>query len=115
MGGLSSFMPKQIRPRELADRMAAGEKFYLLDVRMPEEHAFAHIDGDVLIPLPELPARIAEVEPPDGVPVVVYCHHGIRSLTGAALLERAGLPEAYSLAGGIEAWSLQIDPKVPRY
>jgi len=69
----------------------------------------------VLIPLGELTERVAEVDPPPGAAVVVYCHHGIRSLSGAAILEANGLPEAYSLAGGIEAWSTLIDPTVPRY
>ena len=67
-----------------------------------------------LIPLAELPARAAEVEPPDGALVVAYCHHGIRSLNAAALLAQAGI-EAVSLAGGIDLWSLQVDAKVPRY
>jgi rhodanese-related sulfurtransferase len=108
-------MPQQIHPRELADRRAAGERFHLLDVRQPEEHAFARIADSVLIPLPELASRVAEVEPPEGVPVVVYCHHGVRSLSGAAMLERAGVIPVYSLSGGIDAWSALIDPSVPRY
>ena len=62
-----------------------------------------------------MPHRAGEVEPPPGSTVVVYCHHGIRSLSGAAILEMNGIPEAYSLAGGIEAWSQLIDPTVPRY
>ena len=71
--------------------------------------------GKHLIPLNDLPARAEEVEPPAGAPVVVYCHHGIRSRSGAALLEHLGFRDVRSLAGGIDAWSLLIDPKVPRY
>jgi adenylyltransferase/sulfurtransferase len=108
-------MVTQITPRQLADKLAAGEPVYLLDVRQPDEHAFAALPSSTLIPLGELPARTAEVEPPAGGLVVVYCHHGIRSLAAAALLERAGLVPAASLAGGIDAWSRLIDPKVPRY
>jgi rhodanese-related sulfurtransferase len=69
----------------------------------------------VLIPLGELAHRLADVEPPPGATVVVYCHHGVRSLSGAAILEANGIGEAYSLAGGIEAWSTLVDPNVPRY
>jgi rhodanese-related sulfurtransferase len=108
-------MPQQIHAEALAQKLAAGEQVYLLDVREPWEHALSRLPDSTLIPLGELPQRMDEVEPPAGVPVIVYCHHGIRSLSGAAILEAKGFPEAYSLAGGIEAWSLLIDPSVPRY
>src|SRR5436309_8783120 len=108
-------MVTQITPQQLAEKLAAGEPVYLLDVRQPDEHAFAALPNSTLIPLGDLPSRTAEVEPPTGALVVVYCHHGIRSLTGAALLERAGIGPAASLAGGIDAWSRLIDPEVPRY
>jgi adenylyltransferase/sulfurtransferase len=108
-------MSRRLLPRELADRRAAGEVVYLLDVRQPEEHAIAAIDGGVLIPLGELAARIHEVQPPVGVAVVAYCHHGVRSLSAAAILERAGFTNVYSLHGGIDAWSAQVDPSVQRY
>src|SRR5437879_12041346 len=98
-------MPKIITPRELADRLAAKQQVLLVDVRNPDEHAFARLPESVLIPLPEFLGRVGEVDPPEGVTVVVYCHHGVRSLTGAALLERAGVKDVYSLSGGIEAWS----------
>jgi rhodanese-related sulfurtransferase len=108
-------MPRQMHPAELAKKLAAGEPVYLLDVREPWEHATAQLPNSTLIPLGELPRRVDEVDPPAGATVVVYCHHGIRSLSGAAILEMNGLPTAFSLAGGIEAWSLLIDPTVPRY
>jgi adenylyltransferase/sulfurtransferase len=105
-------MVRQLRVEELKRRIDAGEPVYLVDVRQPWEHEIAALPGSVLVPLPELPERLDEVEPPPGALVVVYCHHGVRSLSGAALLERLG---AVSLAGGIDAWSLHIDPSVPRY
>ena len=108
-------MPKQITPAVLAARMGAGEKILLVDVRQPEEFALAKIAGSTLIPLPELMGRVGEVEPAEGTQIVVYCHHGVRSVTGAALLERAGNANVLSLAGGIDAWSCQVDPSVPRY
>jgi rhodanese-related sulfurtransferase len=106
---------REIDVRELADRLKAREPVYLLDVRLPWEHETAALPGSRLIPLRELPARAAEVRPPEGALVVVYCHHGIRSLSGAALLERLGLPDVVSLAGGIDAWSRYVDSGVPRY
>jgi rhodanese-related sulfurtransferase len=103
-------MVQQIRPEKLAEKLRAGEPVYLLDVRQPWEHDYCALPDSVLIPLPELPGRLDEVHPPAGAAVVVYCHHGIRSLSGAAILG-----PAYSLAGGIEAWAVVVDPKVARY
>jgi len=107
-------MVPQIHPTELKRMLDAGAPVMLVDVRQPEEHAYCALPGSVLIPLGELPARTAEVNP-GGALVVVYCHHGIRSLSGAALLRAAGLPDVASLSGGIDAWSALIDPAVPRY
>ncbi|MFO0930378.1 MAG: rhodanese-like domain-containing protein [Gemmataceae bacterium] len=108
-------MFKHITPRELADRQAAGDRVHLLDVRLPWEHATAALPDSQLIPLPQLPARVDEVQPPPGVPVVVYCHHGVRSQHAALILAHAGFPDVYSLAGGIDAWSIQVDARIPRY
>jgi rhodanese-related sulfurtransferase len=105
----------QIEPAELAARLKAGQPTYLLDVRQPWEHETAALPGSVLIPLPELAARAAEVQPSPGALVVVYCHHGMRSLSGAALLQRSGFTNVASLAGGIDGWSWTVDPSVPRY
>jgi rhodanese-related sulfurtransferase len=108
-------MIPQIRPQQLKAKLDAGEPVYLLDVRNHDERAYCSIAPSEFIPLPELPHRLDEVEPPPGALVVVYCHHGVRSLSGAAILQQAGHANAASLAGGIEAWSLLVDPAVPRY
>jgi rhodanese-related sulfurtransferase len=108
-------MPRRMSVKTLATKLAAKEPIYLLDVREPSEHEYSRLPDSKLIPLGELMERVGEVAPPDGVPVVVYCHHGVRSLSGAAILEMNGIREAYSLSGGIEAWSTLIDPSVPRY
>ena len=105
-------MPKTITPQDLASRLASGESLFLLDVRQPDEHAFARIEPSRLIPLGELLQHLDEV--PIDVPVIVYCHHGVRSLSGAALLERSGC-DVFSLTGGIDAWSELVDNRVPRY
>lgn len=108
-------MIPQIKPDELKRKLDAGEPVFLLDVRNYDEHAFCRLPDSLLIPLGELPGRVEEVNPPEGALVVVYCHHGVRSLSGAAILARAGIENAASLSGGIDAWSLHIDPTVPRY
>jgi rhodanese-related sulfurtransferase len=106
-------MIPQIQPADLKAALDAGHEILLLDVRQPEEYAICALPGSVLIPLGELMRRADEVLA-EGKPVVVYCHHGVRSLTGAAILLRAGI-EAASLAGGIDRWSLTVDASVPRY
>ena len=107
-------MIPQIRPADLKRMLDAGDPVYLVDVRGSDEHAYCRLPDSLLVPLPELPGRVEEVQPPAGALVVVYCHHGVRSLSGAAILRRAGI-EASSLSGGIDAWSLTVDPAVPRY
>ena len=79
-------MSHQITVQQLAARLEASQPTYLVDVRQQWEHDLAALPGGVLIPLDQLPARLGDVDPPDGSLVVVYCHHGIRSQTGAALL-----------------------------
>jgi rhodanese-related sulfurtransferase len=104
----------QIQPNDLKGMLDVGAPVGLLDVRQPEEHAYCHLPGSVLIPLGELMARVQEIEPGESL-VVVYCHHGVRSLSGAAILSQAGFPNVASLAGGIDRWSQVVDPGVPRY
>jgi len=89
----------------------------LLDVREPWEFELAaiRIDGlaTVSMPMMSVPERLAELDPAQ--PVVCICHHGARSAQVVAFLERAGRQHVYNLAGGIDAWSTQVDPAVPRY
>ena len=85
---------------------------FLLDVRQPEEYAAARIEGALLIPLNELPGRAAEL--PKDVPVVVMCHHGMRSAHAVHHLREAGF-DAVNLSGGIDAWSREVDSLVPLY
>ena len=99
----------------LAARLAAAEPTMLLDVRERWEHEIVALPASVLVPLGELPARLDEVHPPEGTLLVVYCHHGMRSLQAMSLLRSTGVSHAVSLAGGIDAWSRAVDPRVPRY
>jgi rhodanese-related sulfurtransferase len=106
---------REMKVEQLAARLSENQPSVLLDVRQPEEHELVALPGSVLIPLHELPTRAAEIEVPAGALLVVYCHHGIRSRAGATILERLGFHDVVSLAGGIDAWSLRIDSRVPRY
>jgi rhodanese-related sulfurtransferase len=103
----------QIEPRELKERLDRGETFLLVDVREPSEHQICRIEGARLIPLGSLRAELALLEEAENV--VLYCHHGIRSLDAAAWLRAQGAEGARSLAGGIERWATEIDPSVQRY
>jgi adenylyltransferase/sulfurtransferase len=103
----------EIEPRAAAELMARADGITLIDVREPHEYQIARLPGAVLIPLRSLPARVAELD--SSRPLVVYCHHGSRSLYAVELLRGSGLARASSLRGGIDAWSREVDPGVPRY
>lgn len=105
--------PIQIGPEELQRRLDADEAIQLLDVREVWEHEVARLEGATLIPLGELPERAGELDP--GKPLVVYCHHGMRSYQAVVWLREQGFPLAQNLAGGIDRWSQVIDPMVVRY
>ncbi len=99
---------KQVSPDTRARQL------FLLDVRQPWETELAAISGGHLIPLEDLPDRAMEELNPDAH-IVVYCHHGRRSIPATLSLREQGFAHAQSLAGGIEAWSRSIDPSIPEY
>jgi adenylyltransferase/sulfurtransferase len=105
----------ELAPAEVARRGVPGRDYLLLDVREPDEHAKARLEGARLVPLGELPARVEELAGWRERPVVVHCHKGGRSAKACRLLRDAGFLDVANLAGGIEAWSLSVDPTVPRY
>jgi adenylyltransferase/sulfurtransferase len=105
----------ELAPAEVARRGVPGRDYLLLDVREPDEHAKARLEGARLVPLGELPARVEELAGWRERPVVVHCHKGGRSAKACRLLNDAGFRDVANLAGGIEAWSLSVDPTVPRY
>lgn len=96
-------------------RLLRAPDFLLLDCREPEEHQTARIDGAVLIPMSEIADRLDELNGHRDRRIVVHCHHGGRSLRVAHWLRKNGFAQAQSMAGGIDRWSLEIDPSVPRY
>jgi adenylyltransferase/sulfurtransferase len=103
----------QIHVRELRDRMSSGEPCILLDVREPFEFEMARIEGANLIPLGELPTRWQELDREKEI--FVFCHSGVRSERAAEFLRAAGFGKVANVAGGIDAWSQEVDPNVPRY
>ena len=92
-----------------------GEDFVLLDCREQHEFETARIDGATLVPMSELQERVSELDSHKERQVVVYCHHGARSLRVAMWLRGQDFAQAVSMAGGIDEWSQVIDPSVPRY
>jgi rhodanese-related sulfurtransferase len=105
--------PLEIDPAELQARLSAGVAVALLDVREGWEREICAIAGSSHIPLGQLAARVGEL--PAGRDLVVYCHHGGRSLQAALWLRQRGFPQAASLAGGIDEWALTIEPGLARY
>jgi adenylyltransferase/sulfurtransferase len=103
------------RAVDVRERLDRGEDMLLLDVREPDEHAKASIPGARLIPLGELEERFEEIAEWRGRQIVVHCHHGSRSERACSLLLEAGFDHVENLDGGIEAWSLTVDARVPRY
>ncbi len=103
----------ETRPAELKARLGRGETVFILDVREPGEIALAAFPGAVHIPMNDIPARIGELDP--ARETIVVCHHGMRSAQVGMYLTRNGFTRVVNLAGGINAWSLEADPSVPRY
>jgi rhodanese-related sulfurtransferase len=108
-------LPIEIDVLYIKQMLDKGEKFTLLDCREPAEVATAMISGSTHIPMREIPARLAEIEGGPAGRVVVHCHHGGRSLRVTQFLRQQGFTQAQNMTGGIDAWSQQIDPSVPRY
>jgi rhodanese-related sulfurtransferase len=106
-------MIRQLSPRELAKRLQDGDKPLILDVRQGWEVSICSLPGAVHIPMGEIQARAAEL--PRDAEIVVMCHHGIRSQHVALFLERLGFEKLVNLAGGIAAWSRDVDPSTPTY
>ena len=86
---------------------------FLLDVREPWEYETCHIAGAQSIPMQTIPARLNELE--EDQQIVCICHHGARSMSVAAFLERNGFPDVINLTGGIHAWAQQVDASMPTY
>ena len=104
---------RSLSAAELHQWQQQGRRFTLLDVREDDEVAYAALAGHVHIPMNRIPLRHNELD--DDAPIVVYCHHGIRSMQVALFLANTGFEQLYNLSGGIDAWSQTVDATVPRY
>ena len=111
-----TILPLEITPQEVQSRIDAGEPLVLIDVREPNEFAITRIEGATLIPMRSIPENLQELEAKaDDNTLVVFCHHGVRSLNVVNWLRNQGVTACQSMAGGIDAWSIVVDPSVPRY
>jgi rhodanese-related sulfurtransferase len=109
-------MPLEITPAAARQKLARESNVILLDVREPEEYALAHVEGSLLMPMQSVPAELQKLEAmADEGDLLVLCHHGVRSLQVAAWLHAKGIENALSVSGGIDRWSVEIDPLIPRY
>ena len=102
----------QIAPKEVVELRTKNPKVRLIDVRSPEEHNFARIEGGELL-TQDLVGQLMAL--PKDSPLVFFCHHGMRSLDAAAYFVGHGFSDVRSMAGGIHAWSEQVDPRVLKY
>ena len=111
-------IPLEVTPLQVKDLLetstSTGAIVRLIDIREPHEHAICHIEGAQLIPMQSIPGHLNELDGDDET-LVVFCHHGVRSLSVVDWLRRHGVENCQSMAGGIDRWSLEIDPAVPRY
>lgn len=108
---------EEVSPQDVAAWLAtdAAERPVLVDCREAEELELCHIEGAQWIPLGQFPEKLEHLRALAAPGLVVSCHHGMRSLRATRFLRQQGISHVFSMAGGIDAWSCQIDPKVPRY
>lgn len=108
-------LPLEISPAEVKALIDAGTPLRLIDVREPAEHSICHIEGAQLIPMRSIPEHLNDLDDEAETPMVVFCHHGVRSLSVVDWLRSRGVWNCRSMAGGIDLWSREIDTAVPRY
>lgn len=104
---------REMEPKTLHERIGEGHRLVILDVRNPEEIEICRIQGSVVIPLPELPRRVAELNSADEI--VVHCKSGRRSLKAIEELQKSGFKNLHNLTGGILKWIQDVDPSLPPY
>lgn len=106
-------MYEDISPTEFRAQSDTGQKWQLLDVREDWEIEIAAVPGSIRIPMAEIPSRQSELDA--SVPVAVLCHSGVRSARVAGFLMHNGFSRVVNIAGGIDAWALEVDDSLPRY
>lgn len=104
---------QSITPRQVIERLKAGDRFRFIDVREPQEYAVARVSEAELLSLTRFNEWIESLSPDEEI--VVMCHHGIRSANVCLYLTRNGFEKVYNVEGGIDLWSVEADENVPRY
>ena len=112
-GSLFGNRDLQLHPNDLKEKMDKGEDLIILDVREGWEHTKVKIPDALHIPLAQLPQKLAEIDREKDI--VVYCHHGVRSLQACHFLKKMGFEKVKNLHGGIDAYALHVDRSLPRY
>jgi rhodanese-related sulfurtransferase len=108
--------PYEVTPLAVKARLSDGKKATLIDVREPEECALARVEGAELIPMGSVPAEFQKLERlSDSGDLLILCHHGVRSLQVTMWLRARGIENCYSVEGGIDRWSREVDATVPQY
>ncbi len=106
----------EITPQDALSRLAGSQRDILIDVREPEELALAHLEGAQLVPMQSVAAELQRLEGlADHHDLLILCHHGVRSLQVVSWLRAHGMENCFSVTGGIDRWSREIDPEVARY
>ncbi|WP_437185550.1 rhodanese-like domain-containing protein [Planctomicrobium sp. SH668] len=108
-------LPLELDCESVQQLQESGEKFIFIDCREQNEFDIAKIPGATLLPMSELQDRVGELDGSQTERIVVHCHHGGRSLRVANWLRNQGFSNAQSMAGGIDAWALRLDPNIARY
>jgi len=108
-------LPWEIDCKSVKQKLDAKEEFLFLDCREKHEHELVHIAAATLVPMNELPSRVAEIEAYKSKPIVVHCHHGGRSMRVAQWLRQNGFAQAQSMAGGIHQWADDVEPGMKKY
>jgi rhodanese-related sulfurtransferase len=108
-------LPLEIDCQSVAGKLGNQDDFVLIDCREADEHATVNIAGARLLPMSELAGRVGELDELRNHQIAVHCHHGGRSMKVAQWLRSQGYAKAQSMAGGIDAWALEIDRSLPRY
>jgi rhodanese-related sulfurtransferase len=110
-------LPLEVTVEQVKDLRGRQPAPLLIDVREPDEYAICHLEGSRLLPLSGWPQEAARHNGlfETNAPVIVYCHHGARSMRAAMFLRSRGVKQAQSMAGGVEEWALRVDPNMERY
>ena len=114
---MPSETPLEIDPTEVSGllKRPGDRTFRLIDCREESEWQICHLPDAQLVPLPQFGELSSQVFPDTQESIIIYCHHGVRSLRATEFLRQKGFAKAQSMSGGIEAWSELVDPSTPRY